>query len=344
MKTAIAIDSLLLRDESIFLLELILNLFPNSEIYTISHKQGGILGQIETRPIVSSFLTHRVSSVEDFKKNFWVIPSAVKAIPLHPSIEKVMVISRGYIHGLQLPKEVERHLYLLDWNFIDQASLGWQFFFRSFVNNWRETALTQYHSIAVSSESLKLKLDLPNAEVIQPTFRTEEYPFVKDEDHNFLFTHQLILTHGMSPKEFQSIVGFLLKKGESIKVLGPDEHLKHLVVHPHLEFGGDHCEATTALYSHQAKVLWDFSNNFFPSRAFGALCTGRPVIVRDNQVNREFLKDGVSFIKELSGLEEIYLDVENSYLGLDRRHLRRIGLKWNERLFKSRISKFFGKA
>ena len=76
MKTAIAIDSLLLRDDSIFMLELILNLFPHSEIYTIAHKQGGILGQIETRPIVSSFLTHRAKDVSVFKKNFWIMPSA----------------------------------------------------------------------------------------------------------------------------------------------------------------------------------------------------------------------------------------------------------------------------
>ena len=59
MKTAIAIDSLLLRDETIFLLELVLNLYPDSEIYTLVHQQGKILGPIETKTIVSSFLTHR---------------------------------------------------------------------------------------------------------------------------------------------------------------------------------------------------------------------------------------------------------------------------------------------
>src|SRR6478736_4973502 len=121
MKVALCIDSLLTRDDSIFLLEMALNLFPNSEIYTIAHKQGSILGQIETRPIVSSFLTHKAKNLDVFKKNFWIIPSAVKGMPLHPSIEKVIVISRGYIHGLKFPKHLQSYLYIVDWNLVDQS-------------------------------------------------------------------------------------------------------------------------------------------------------------------------------------------------------------------------------
>ena len=81
MKVALCIDSLLTRDDSIFLLEMALNLFPNSEIYTIAHKQGAILGTIETRPIVSSFLTHKAKNLDVYKKNFWIMPSAVKVAP-----------------------------------------------------------------------------------------------------------------------------------------------------------------------------------------------------------------------------------------------------------------------
>ena len=338
MKTAIAIDSLLLRDDSTFLIELILNLFPDSEIYTIAHKQGGILGQIETRPIVSSFLSHKVKKGDVLRKNFWTLPNAVKGMPFHPSIEKVIVISRGYIHGLNFPGHVSRYLYILDWDLVDQKQLGWQKIFAPYVNDWREKALTKYIKIAVSSETLKAKLELPNAEVIQPTYRTEEYPFVKDEDHNFLFTHHLVYTQGLSREDFKAVVQFLQNKGEIVRTLGPDEHLKDLM--PKLEFGGDHCEATQALYSHQAKAIWDFSTSPFPTKAFGAFATGRPVIVRDNAVNREFLTTASHFLKDMNDLERVYRDVESTYMSVDRRALRRLGLKWNERLFKSRMVKF----
>ncbi|HXH74390.1 MAG TPA: hypothetical protein VNJ08_05470 [Bacteriovoracaceae bacterium] len=341
MKTAIAIDSLLSRDESIFLLELVLNLFPESEIYTIAHKQGGILGTVETKSIVSSFLAHKAKDAEVFRKNFWILPSAVKGIPLHPTITKVIILSRGYIHGLQLPDNVEKYLYILDWNLVNQEKVGWQKLFKPFVNDWREKALIKFPRIAVSSETLKAKLFLPNAEVIEPTFRTEEYPFVKDEDHNFLFSHHLLYTQGLTVPEFKQITEFLLDKGETVRVLGPDAHLKKATSeNPRLEFGGDHCEATSALYSHQAKVIWDFSEGFFPARAFGAFCTGRPVVVRETALNREYLTNGVHFVQDLDKLEALYQDVEGSYLNADRRILRRAGLKWNERLFKSRMVKF----
>lgn len=344
MKTAIAIDGLIQRDEAVFLLELILNLFPNSEIYTIAHKRGGILGPIESRPIVSSFLSHKANNLDVFKKNYWILPSAVKAIPIHKSIEKVIVISRGFIHGLSLPENVERYLYLLDWSFVDISSLGWQKIFKSYVETWRDKSLIQYHKIAVSSEYLKKEIGLPNAEVIQPTFRTEDYSFVRDEDHHFDFTHHLVLTHGIEKREFSNLVTFLLSKGETIRVLGPDEHLKNIMTHPNLEFGGDHCEATTAMYSHQAKVIWDLSKSFFPSRAFGALCCGRPVVQRFSDVSKEFLTEGVFFLENFDALSELYEKINQNYLSFDRRKLRRIGLKWNERLFKSKIRTFINQS
>ncbi|MCM2351549.1 MAG: hypothetical protein NDI69_16115 [Bacteriovoracaceae bacterium] len=347
MKTAIAIDSLLLRDDSIFMVELILNLFPNSEIYTIAHKQGGILGQIETRPIVSSFLTHKTKDSSVFRKNFWIMPSAVKAIPLHPSIEKVIVLSRGYIHGLNLPEHVEKYLYIMDWHMIDQNEVSWfQKFFIPFVNDWREKALTKYPRIAISSEALKAELDLPNAEVIAPTYRTEEYPFVRDEDHNFMFTHQLVYTHDLKLDEMRAIFKFLTGKGETVRVLGPESHLDAIKKEfPQVEFGGDHCEATSALYSHQAKAIWDFSRSFFPSKAFGGLATGRPVVVRDRRIEREYLTSGAHFLKDFSAeaIEAVYQEVEDSYMSADRKVLRRLGLKWNERLFKTRMVKFLNK-
>lgn len=346
MKIAIAVDSLLLRDESIFLVELVLNLFPNSEIYTIAHKQGNILGTIETHPIVSSFLTHKAKNADVFRKNFWIMPSAVKAIPLHPSIEKVIVLSRGYIHGLKLPDNVQKFLYIMDWDLVDQSKVGWQKVFAPYVNDWREKALTQYPVIAVSSETLKTQLELPNAEVIQPTYRTEEFPFVRDEDHNFQFTHQLVYTHDLSVNEFRTIAKVLTEKNEMIRVLGPDAHLEVIKKEfPKIEFAGDHCEATSALYSHQAKAIWDFTTTFFPSKAFGAFATGRPAVVRGSAVQKEYLSQGAFFTGDITeaSIKRVWAELENSYQTIDRKVLRRFGLKWNERLFKSKMAKFLYK-
>src|SRR5690606_10815686 len=104
------------------------------------------------------------------------------------------------------------------------------------------------------------------------------------------FTHHLLYTHDLEESEFRIIAKALLDKGEVVRVLGPDSHLEEVKKEfPLLEFVGDHCEATNAFYSHQAKAIWDFSQKFFPSRAFGGLSTGRPVVVRESRLNREFL-------------------------------------------------------
>jgi hypothetical protein len=68
----------------------------------------------------------------------------------------------------------------------------------------------------------------PNAEVIAPTYRTEEYPFVRDEDHNFMFGHHLIYTHDASGEELQMVLRSLTATGETVRVLGPETHLEHL--------------------------------------------------------------------------------------------------------------------
>lgn len=271
------------------------------------------------------------------------MPSAVKGIPIHKSIQKMIILSRGYIHGLNLPDTIEKYLYIVDWDFIDQTKLGWQKMFCPYVNDWREKSLVKYPKIAVSSEFLKSKLDLPNAEVIYPTYKTEEYPFVRDEDHNFIFTHHLVYTHDLEVKDFRTLISFLSSKGELVRVLGPDTHLESVKKEfPKVEFGGDHCDATNALYSHQAKVVWDFSRSTFPSKSFGALATGRPVVVRDLKSRREFLTVGTSFLEEIGekSLERVHTEIESTYLNYDRKILRRLGLKWNERLFKSKMSRF----
>jgi hypothetical protein len=345
MKTAICVDSLIERDDSTFLLELVLNLMPNSELYTIAHKQGSILGPIETRPIVSSYLSHKTKNGDPLKRHFWILPSAIKGIPFHSSIEKVLILSRGYVHGLRLPSRVEAFLYLLDWDLIDQSQLGWQKVFTAYVNQWRENQFSQFKKIAVSSQSIQKRMELPNAEVIPPSFKTADYTFVKDEDHDFNFEHHLVFTHGLEHQQLDLLLKSLFAKEQTVRLIGPDHHLKALKdKYPQADFVGDHCAATTSLYSHKAKVVWDLSQNYFPSKAMGALCNGRPVVVWDRPIQREFLSEGTYFFNQFTedSINHLLVEIEQSFLHFDRRLLRRTGLKLNERLFKSRMAHFLG--
>lgn len=349
MKTAIAIDSLISRDDSTLILELILNLLPHSEIYTLVHQQGGLLGRVEMHPIRSSFLSQKMESHKKrsiFSQYYGMLPSITKTLTLNPQVERIIIISRGMIHGLKIPAHVEKFLYLLEWDHIDSSQVGWQKIFKHYINDWRKKSLNKYDVIAASSEDLKKKCQLAEAKVIYPAHKTEDFSFVADQDHDFNFTHHLVHTRGAQQDELEFLFKFLLEKHVEIKVIGQDHHLADLKSKfSTIEFIGDHCEATQSLYSHKAKVIWDLSFSFFPKIALGGLATGRPVVVRDLKVNREILSRGTFFaapetFQKQDALSRLYHDIEEAYLHFDRRSLRRLGLKFNERFFKSRFSRF----
>jgi len=342
MKIAILVDFLISRDQYTIITELILNLYPHAEIYTIAHKQGGILGEIERRPIVSSYLTHKIKTEQDLQKYLWILPSGIGSLPIHPSIEKAIIISRGYIHGVNLPANVKKYLYIVDWDSSPSQLKGWRRFFEKYINDWRLKKLKGQYEVAVSSEHLKQSLHLPNAEIIQATYRTEEYPFARD-DQGLTFTHHLVYTDELKVFELKLLLDFLISKQEKVILLGKEDHIMSLKAsYSAVEFGGDHCEATQALYSHQAKTIWAFSDLLFPAKALGALSTGRKPVVWDSPVNREYLGEDAYYLETLNQaiLEKVYDQVLAEFEHLDRKSLRRKGLRWNERLFKSRMVKF----
>ncbi|GEM_PF-1045487 len=347
MSTVFAIDSLLSRDQAIFCFELMLQRDHEATIMTLAHKQGGILGTVEFHKVISSFLAKKVTDIKGLLSNFWVLPSGTKSLNLPAETTELIIFSRGYVHGLNIPKNIKTSLYIYEWDtYLDSNKVsGFQKLFKAYVNDWRLKSLKQFHHIAVSSEHLKNKLGLSEAEVIAPTFKTEDYNFVKDEDHNFLFTHTLVYTYGRTLEELDLLFSVARELKHSLKIMGPDAHLESLKSkYPEVEFIGDHCEATASMVSHQAKAVCDFSNSSFPSRAFGALCNGRPAVVMNTPVYKEYLPEGMSFfVNEWTqeNLSDLLTQVENKYLQFDRKLLRRAGLKWNERLFKSKMRHFF---
>lgn len=346
MSTIFAIDSLLSRDQAIFCFELMLQRDHEATLVTLAHKQGGILGHVEFHRVISSFLARKVTDLKGLLSNFWILPSGAKSLQIPQEAKELIVFSRGYIHGLQLPKNTKSSLYIYEWDtYLNPAQVtGFQKFFKAYVNDWRLKSLRQYKNIAVSSEYLKQKLGLEHAQVIPPTFKTEDYTFVKDEDHNFMFTHTLVYTYGLTENQLDLLFNIARQMNHTLKIMGPDDHLSALKTkYPEVEFIGDHCEATASMVSHQAKAVCDFSILPFPARAFGALCNGRPSVVVDTTVNREFLPaDFNFFIKEWNPetLQSLLQEIDSKYLQFDRKVLRRAGLKWNERLFKSKIRHF----
>lgn len=339
MKVAFAIDFLLERNLDVFQLELLLAGFPDAKIYTLAHAQGKILGRIENHRIISSPLSRFVQSFDHLKSASWMIPSAVKELRLDPDIEKLIIISSGWAHTFQTQDKTERYIWLSHFSGMTKLT-GWKKIFKLYHQGLQLNSLKNEKHLAFSSLSLKSDLGL-EGRVIYPGYKTEDFQLVSDDIHNGIYTHHLVHLKGAKESMVRELISLALKKKIPLKFVGPDELYTDLKTNKELEFIGDHCDATTAAMTHDARAVWCLSESSFPSQALGALACGRPAVVLDSSINREVLPQDAAWVIE-NNLDKSLDEVEKSYLSSDKRVLRRMGLKYNERLFKNQLRAWAG--
>lgn len=333
MKVAFAIDFLLERNQEVFLLELLLAGFPDAEIYTLAHAKGKILGRIENHKIISSPLSRFVQSYGHLKKTSWMIPSALKQLKVAPEVDKLIILSSGWAHAIDSGPRTERFVWLS--HFSELTNLfGWKKIFKFHHQGVQFGRLKREKNLAFSSQWLMNDLALPGR-VIYPGYKTEDFHLVADEIHTGIYTHHLVLLKGADAKLVKSLAEAALKTQTPLKFVGPDEEYGDLKQAKNFEFIGDHCDATTAAMTHDARAVWSFRSGF-PAQALGALACGRPAVVLDTPENHEVLStDAVWFYN--NDMPSLLAQVDQRYLSADKKVLRRLGLKFNERLFKNQF-------
>ena len=339
MKVAFAIDFLLERNQEVFLLELLLAGFPDAEIYTLAHAKGKILGRIENHKIISSPLSRFVQSYGHLKKTSWMIPSALKQLKVAPEVDKLIILSSGWAHAIDSGPRTERFVWLS--HFSELTNLfGWKKIFKFHHQGVQFSRLKREKNLAFSSQWLMNDLALPGR-VIYPGYKTEDFHLVADEIHTGIYTHHLVHLKGADGKLVRSLAEAALKTQIPLKFVGPDEEYGDLKQHKTFEFIGDHCDATTAAMTHDARAVWSLTDAPFPSQALGALACGRPAVVLDNPINTEVLPGETVWVVK-KNLEEVLDAAERTYLSSDKKVLRRMGLKYNERLFKNQFRAWAG--
>ena len=345
MKTAFAIDFLLERTPEVFLLELLLAGHEDADIYCLAHAQGQILGTAERHRIISSPLSRFVQKTADLEQKAWLIPSALKQLHIAPNVERLVVISSGWAHTFASSPQTKRYTWMYEWENTHTRLRGLKKLFSPYHRQLKELGLDKEEHLAFSSQTLATELGKGQAKVIAPALKTEEFPMVSDEEHPGEYTHHLVLLDGAAPTLVRKLITAARERQIPLRVLGPDGEYafeKSLQV-AHVEFVGDHCEATTAALTHGARAVWSLGHSAFPAGALGAQCCGRPVVVLDLPENHEFLGDtGTWYLRNENQITELLNEVEATYLNPDRKILRRQGLKWNERLFKSQMREFSG--
>ncbi len=341
MKVAFAIDFLLERTPEVFLLELLLQGFEDAEIYTLAHAPGKILGRIETHRIHSSPLSRLISSGKKLSELAWMVPGAAKQLTSASDVDKLIIISSGWAHTIESSGKTERYVWLYDFNPKQLRLKGWRKFFGFYHQDFKFKALEREKHRAFASFELEKLLGHEGAPIIYPGFKTEDYHLVPDDQHPGLYSHHLVILNEAEPAMVREFFKLTAERNIPVKCVGRDEQYESEKKNfSHVEFIGDHCAATTAALTHGARATWVFAETNFPVSAFGSLCCGRPVVVRDTPLHREVLKEGVWFMDR--PLAELLETVERDYLSPDKKLLRRTGLKYNERLFKNQIRLWSG--
>jgi hypothetical protein len=334
MKIAFAIDFLLERNESVLFLELLLAGFPDATIYTLAHAPGKILGRIEYHTIISSQLSRLVKSKQDLKRFAWMVPSAVKGLKVDPSIDKMIILSSGWAHCFETSDHTERFVWLSHLS-SETKLTGIRKIFSLYHQQVQMTPLRTEKNLAFSHEQLAREFR-PDPKIIRPCFKTDDFFVLEDERHPGVYPYHLVILNGAKQDWVRDLVKVAINKNSKLKFVGPDEDYQDLKGHPLLEFIGDHCGATVAALSQEARAVWCLSDSYFPSAALGALACGRPAVLHDAKATREVFPEGAGWYFAHSP-SEVFDQVEDQYLSVDKKLLRRQGLKFNERLFKNQF-------
>ncbi len=314
MKTAILTDHLMERDEVSFMLEVILNMFPDACILTLVHHPGKILGAIEQRKIYSTYLSHIVNNKKDFLRQSYMIPSAVKELPLK-EFEQIFCFSRGFSHGVKIEKHQRKFTYILEWNqLVNDYGLGWKAIYWPLVQNWRAIKSFENERYVLSSESLQqnIGLSLPK---LAPFFDASYFSFSLEFGKFYLLN-----SAGMDKKTMDLFVSVFQRLGLNLRIEDNQKQIAQMI--------------------HEAKVYIDLNNYELPFSLLRAFSTGCPSIIKKNKVNQEFFSNSTSLmIEELEKeiLTQKISNFEKERTLIDRKKLRREALKFNGRFFKQQL-------
>ena len=280
MKVAITCDFLLERNHYSEIIEMMCELYPEAKIYCFAHKQGAILGHIEQRSIASTFLSHKVSTEDEFYKHSFQIPSLAKNLFVSCEYDLILNISKGFSQGIKKCDRTKLITYLYDLNYkskINQTFL--QKIFHSFVESWIKKSLKKSDLVLVSRPDIQAEVlsFLPEAELLLPPFRLSDYSLFPKE----MFKHHFfaIEANNLSPSDAERLSEWMKEWGEAFQFVGNDDHLKSLKSKlSSKSFFGNRCSGEHAPQLASSRALISINQSGFPQLPMATLATGRPII------------------------------------------------------------------
>ncbi|MDD0853483.1 hypothetical protein HBN50_10255 [Halobacteriovorax sp. GB3] len=348
MKVVISCDDVLARDHVTEIIESILGLYDEAEIYTLAHKPKGILGPVELRKIHSTFLSHKVKSKKGLGELSYLIPSAAKNLFIPCSVDLIINISSGLSQGIKKCEKTKQITYLYDNRYERKKKTFKEKFFSGFVKSFFKKSFKNADILWVSNSSLKQELAQIGyeSEVVEPPFKINDWQIIPSP--LFTYDHFAVNAKGLDLDMAKKIRSLFKEKGIKFKFFGIDGHLNEMKEGPEdKDFFGDRCSGELAPLLSGARAIIDLEDCSFPVASLKGLGTGRPVVSLDTPSNKAFLTGlGITHCAyDFDALKECIEEVLKSSIQVESKKLRAHALNYNEikfkAFFKRRIDKLF---
>jgi len=340
LNIAITCDFLLEKSFFTEIIDVVCDVVPEAKIYTFAHRPKAIIGRIERRQIQSSVLSKKVIS----EKKFYQYPSfqfplIAKNLFVACKYDLIINISMGLSQGFQKCGDTKQFTYLVDWGLENKFrnSFGQKFFY-AYLKRFAVNSFNQVDYLWVANE--KMQAEFPKGKIVAPPFKMHDYALFPTEmfPHNFY----AIDTSDLDLELAQEIVKKFENENIPFQFVGKYSHLSNLVFKDQKNyFFGDRCSGEHAPVLAASKAFISFSANQFPRMALGALSTGRPVIIPENQA--QWVKGaGVYFMKsnKLHGLTKAIEELEKNINHLKPDAIREQVNIYQENNFKVQLKEF----
>ena len=321
MKIVVSCDALVARDYATSVVESMLLLFEEAELYTIVHHEGKILGPVEQRKIQSSFLSHILTDEMSFGDQWWkkahLIPGALKKLHIPCSVDLVINISSGFSQGISKCSGVKQITYLVE-NKFDQrrAKFFREKIFRSFLENWAEKGILASDELWVPTQkSADFWSQKHNhVSVLPPFFKATDFPLFPEATRK-VFPNDFFSVEApsLTVEKADKVISSLLEKKIKFKMIGRDAHLEELKEKygNSAEFWGFRCSGELAPVLAASRGYICFQEGGFPINAIEALSVGTPVWINESSQSLDYLdksKEGLftgnDFVSECSDIFE----------------------------------------
>lgn len=313
MKVVVSCDALVARNSTVEVVENILSLYEDAEIYTIVHHEGRILGPVEQRRIQSTYLTNMIKEELPFGDEWWkkamLIPGALKNLTIPCSVDLLINVSSGFSQGFAKCEGVYQITYLAENKFLERRPKFWrERIFRAYLENWASKSMKQANELWVTHEkSFEFWKDKhPNVKIMSPFFKATDFPLFPEATRKAFPKDFFCLdAESLNQEQAEKLVKSLKADNLKFKFVGNDDHLNGLKEQESEgTFYGARCAGELAPLLAACRGFLSFQSVGFPVRAVEALSTGTPVWMPKESEGHYFL-EGEGVLGREEGLGDL---------------------------------------